>query len=90
MYGDRRLRTVRRAVSTRTHIYSAGPLKLALELGHVTFEELPIQFQVRGEHRAGAEHWFDSVRSWTRSWRAPPSRGCRHARPATSTTSAAS
>ena len=44
MCSDRRLRTVRRAVSTGTHIYSAGPLKkrLALELGHVTFEELPI------------------------------------------------
>ena len=55
VYGDRRLRTVRRAVSTGTHIYSAGPLKkrLALELGHVTFEELPIRFRVRGQHRAG-------------------------------------
>ena len=63
VYGDRRLRTVRRAVSTGTHIYSAGPLKkrLALELGHVTFEELPIRFQVcAASIERAAEHWFDS------------------------------
>ena len=43
-------------MSTRTHIYSAGPLKARLreELGDVTFEELPVRFQVlRGQHRAG-------------------------------------
>ena len=63
VYGDRRLRTVRRAMSTGTHIYSAGPLKkrLALELGHVTFEELPIRFQVcAASIERAAEHWFDS------------------------------
>jgi NTE family protein len=63
VYGDRRLRTVRRAVSTGTHIYSAGPLKkrLGLELGHVTFEELPIRFQVcAASIERAAEHWFDS------------------------------
>jgi len=63
VYGDRRLRTVRRAVSTGTHIYSAGPLKkrLALELGHVTFEELPVRFQVcAASIERAAEHWFDS------------------------------
>jgi NTE family protein len=63
VYGDRRLRTVRRAVSTGTHIYSAGPLKkrLALELGHVTFEELPIRLQVcAASIERAAEHWFDS------------------------------
>jgi NTE family protein len=63
VYGDRRLRTVRRAVSTGTHIYSAGPLKkrLAAELGHVTFEELPIRFQAcAASIERAAEHWFDS------------------------------
>jgi NTE family protein len=63
VYGDRRLRTVRRAVSTGTHIYSAGPLKKRLveELGDVTFEELPVRFQVcAASIERAAEHWFDS------------------------------
>ena len=63
MYGDRPLRTVRRAMSTRTHIYSAGPLKARLrdELGDVTFEELPVRFQVcAASIERAAEHWFDS------------------------------
>ena len=63
VYGDRRLRTVRRAVSTGTHIYSAGPLKkrLAEELGDITFEELPVRFQVcAASIERAAEHWFDS------------------------------
>ena len=63
MYGDRPLRTVRRAVSTRTHIYSAGPLKARLreELGNLTFEELPVRFQVcAASIERAAEHWFDS------------------------------
>jgi NTE family protein len=54
---------VRRAVSTGTHIYSPGPLKkrLAEELGDVTFEELPVRFQVCAASIArAAEHWFDS------------------------------
>ena len=55
--------TVRRAVSTRTHIYSAEPLKARLreELGDVTFEELPVRFQVcAASIERAAEHWFDS------------------------------
>src|SRR6478735_5169039 len=63
VYGDRRLRTVRRAVSTGTHIYSAGPLKKRLveELGDLTFEELPVRFQVcAASIERAAEHWFDS------------------------------
>jgi NTE family protein len=63
VYGDRPLRTVRRAMSTRTHIYSAGPLKARLrdELGDVTFEELPVRFQVcAASIERAAEHWFDS------------------------------
>jgi NTE family protein len=63
VYGDRALRTVRRAVSTGTHIYSAKPLKrrLAEELGDLTFEELPVRFQVcAASIERSAEHWFDS------------------------------
>lgn len=63
VYGDRALRTVRRAVATGTHIYSAKPLKrrLAEELGDLTFEELPVRFQVcAASIERSAEHWFDS------------------------------
>jgi NTE family protein len=63
VYGDRALRTVRRAVSTGTHIYSAKPItkRLREELGDVTFEELPVRFQVcAASIERAAEHWFDS------------------------------
>ncbi|MFC4785864.1 patatin-like phospholipase family protein [Nocardioides sp. MAHUQ-72] len=63
VYGDRALRTVRRAVSTGTHIYSAKPLKkrLAEELGDLTFEDLAVRFQVCAACiERSAEHWFDS------------------------------
>ncbi len=65
VYGDRPLRTVRRAVSTGTHIFSAKPLQHRLqdELGDVTFEELPVRFQVcAASIERAAEHWFDSGR----------------------------
>ncbi|QIG46190.1 patatin-like phospholipase family protein [Nocardioides anomalus] len=64
-YGDRPLRTVRRAVSSGTHLWSAGPLRrrLADELGDVTFEELPVTFQVcAASIERAAEHWFTSGR----------------------------
>jgi NTE family protein len=63
VYGDRPLRTVRRAVSTRTHLWSAKPLTQALldELGDVTFEELPVRLQVcAASIERAAEHWFTS------------------------------
>ncbi len=63
VYGDRPLRTVRRAVSTRTHIYSAKPLtdRLREEFGDLTFEELPVRFQVcAASIERAAEHWFSS------------------------------
>jgi len=63
VYGDRALRTVRRAVSTGTHIYSAKPLKKRLveEFGDLTFEDLPVRFQVcAASIERAAEHWFDS------------------------------
>lgn len=61
VYGDRPLRTVRRAVATGTHIYSASPIRrrLAEELGDLTFEDLPVRFQVcAASIERAAEHWF--------------------------------
>jgi NTE family protein len=63
VYGDRRLRTVRRAVATGTHIYSPKPMteRLREEFGELTFEELPVRFQVcAASIERAAEHWFDS------------------------------
>jgi NTE family protein len=63
VYGDRALRTVRRAVSTGTHIYSSQPIKQRLidEFGDLTFEELPVRFQVcAASIERASEHWFDS------------------------------
>ena len=63
VYGDRPLRTVRRAVSTGTHLWSARPLQQALaeEFGDLTFEDLPVRFQVcAASIERAAEHWFDS------------------------------
>ncbi len=65
VYGDRRLRTVRRAVATGTHLYSAEPLRQRLEeeFGDLTFEELPVRFQVcAASIERAAEHWFDTGR----------------------------
>ena len=63
VYGDRPLRTVRRVVSTRTHIYSAQPLtdRLREEFDDLTFEDLPVRFQVcAASIERAAEHWFSS------------------------------
>ena len=63
VYGDKALRTVRRAVSTGTHLWSAEPLQEALrqEFGELTFEELPIRFQVcAASIERAAEHWFST------------------------------
>jgi len=64
-YGDRALRTVRRAVASGTHLWSAEPLRQRLEeqLGDLTFEELPVTFQVcAASIERAAEHWFTSGR----------------------------
>ena len=64
-YGDRALRTVRRAVASGTHLWSAEPLRQRLEeqLGDLTFEELPVTFQVcAASIERSAEHWFSSGR----------------------------
>lgn len=63
VYGDKPLRTVRRAMATGTHIYSSKPLtqRLVEEFGDLTFEELPVRFQVcAASIERAAEHWFDS------------------------------
>jgi NTE family protein len=63
VYGDGALRTMRRAVSTGTHLWSSKPLHQALvdEFGDLTFEELPVRFQVcAASIERAAEHWFDS------------------------------
>lgn len=65
VYGDRRLRTVRRAVATGTHIFSSKPLKQRLEevFGDELIEDLPVRFQVcAASIERAAEHWFESGR----------------------------
>jgi len=64
-YGDKPLRTVRRAVKYGTHLWSAEPLRQRLmeQLGEVTFEELPVRFEVcAASIERAAEHWFTSGR----------------------------
>lgn len=63
VYGDRPLRTVRRAVVRRTHLYSSRPLqdRLTEEFGDLTFEDLPVDLQVcAASIERAAEHWFTS------------------------------
>lgn len=63
VYGDRPLRTVRRAVTTGTHIYSSAPLRRRLEeeLGDARFEDLPVRLEVcAASIERAAEHWFTS------------------------------
>ncbi len=62
---DRPLRTVRRAMSTGTHIYSAEPMqeRLLAEFGETTFEDLAVRFQVcAASIERAAEHWFATGR----------------------------
>ena len=62
-YGDRPFRSVRRAVATGTHLYSAKPLthRLREEFGDTLIEDLPVRFQVcAASIERAAEHWFDS------------------------------
>ena len=64
-YGDRALRTVRRAMQSGTHLWSAQPLRQRLEdeLGDLTFEELAVSFQVcAASIERSAEHWFSTGR----------------------------
>ena len=63
VYPVQPLRTVRRAVATGTHVFSARPLRERLydELGDVTFAELAVPFQVCAACiERSAEHWFST------------------------------
>jgi NTE family protein len=63
VYGGRPLRTMRRAVSTGTHIYSPTPLRSRLEeeFGETRIEDLPVRFGVcAASIERAAEHWFES------------------------------
>jgi NTE family protein len=58
---DRPFRTVRRAVSTGTHLYSSAFMqqRLVEEFGETTFADLPVRFQVcAASIERAAEHWF--------------------------------
>ena len=60
---DRPFRTVRRAVSTGTHLYSAEFLQQRLreEFGETTFEDLAVPLQVcAASIERAAEHWFST------------------------------
>jgi NTE family protein len=60
---DRPLRTVRRAVSTGTHLYSADFMQQRLreEFGETTFEDLAVPLQVcAASIERAAEHWFST------------------------------
>lgn len=65
VYGDRPLRSVRRAVATGTHLYSARPIRQRLEeeFGDQLIEDLPVRFQVcAASIERAAEHWFATGR----------------------------
>ena len=63
VYPSQPLRTVRRAMTSGTHVFSSQPLRdrLQEEFGDVTFEELAVEFQVcAASIERAAEHWFTS------------------------------
>ncbi|QCX26119.1 patatin-like phospholipase family protein [Nocardioides jishulii] len=61
LYGDSPLRTVKRAVSSGTHLADPGPIRRILhsELGDAEFSDLAVEFQVCASSiERAAEHWF--------------------------------
>ncbi len=63
VYGDRPLRSVRRAMSSRTHLYSSDGLRARLveEFGDLNLEDLSVRFQVcAASIERAAEHWFEA------------------------------
>ena len=63
IYGEGPVAQVRRAVRSRTHVYSAQPLRdrLGAELGGAHFEHLAVPFQcVASSIERAAEHWFST------------------------------
>jgi len=63
VYPTQPLKTVRRAVTSGTHVFSDRPMRQRLEeeFGDLTFEELAVEFQVcAASIERSAEHWFTS------------------------------
>ncbi len=63
VYPTQPLKTVRRAVTSGTHVFSDQPMRQRLEeeFGDLTFEELAVEFQVcAASIERSAEHWFTS------------------------------
>ncbi len=63
IYGEGPVAQVRRAVRSRTHVYSAQPLRdrLEAELGGAHFEHLAVPFQcVASSIERASEHWFST------------------------------
>ncbi len=61
VYPTQPLRSVRRAVTTGTHVFSSRPLRTRLEeeLGDLTFADLAVELQVcAASIERAAEHWF--------------------------------
>lgn len=61
IYADSPLRSVRRALSSGTHLANPAPIRrlLAAELGESTFADLPVRFEVCASSiERSAEHWF--------------------------------
>jgi NTE family protein len=63
VYPTQPLKTVRRAVTSGTHVFSDRPMRQRLEeeFGDLTFEELAVELQVcAASIERSAEHWFTS------------------------------
>jgi len=63
VYPTKPLTTVRRAVTSGTHVFSDRPMRQRLEeeFGDLTFEELAVELQVcAASIERAAEHWFSS------------------------------
>ncbi len=62
IYADNALQRVKRAVTSRTHVYSSDGLRdrLREEFGDLRIEELPVRFSVCAACiERSAEHWFE-------------------------------
>lgn len=63
IYADTALQRVRRAMTSRTHVYSSDGLRdrLREEFGDLCLEELPVRFNVcAASIERAAEHWFET------------------------------
>ncbi|MFZ2502354.1 MAG: patatin-like phospholipase family protein [Nocardioides sp.] len=63
IYADTALQRVKRAVTSRTHLFSSDKLRdrLREEFGDLRLEELPVRFNVcAASIERAAEHWFET------------------------------